>query len=390
MTTGQQVAGLVLSPTATAISIRIWGGAGRESKPTELSSNAQSALVFMVADLVAANDGVLLTDLRASMSARFETPAKALKAAKQIQGAILEFARHRPDCGSAAAIVIHRETEGEATKGKNSAGAGAPGGSLLPYAKPAQILMTEDAYEKLREMPGLKFRPCAPAGKTGSDAAIRGQELMWRTPESAPRSSQPLAQATQIFAQNGEPPSVKVLPATESLPARHDDLEPPIPVLARHELPREQPIEVRPPVLKWSLAAVGGVVVLAVAIGLMIHYRKSDVVDHASDAPQTLPEQPRVSPESNPPVVSSEPPTSPPPPVATEAPRPKSPKPQTEKPVNTGYFSAKDIPFLLRKADEDAGAGRYDDARREYRIVLQLEPNNAAAKQGLYRLGLAR
>jgi hypothetical protein len=388
MTASQQAAGLVQSPTATAISIRIWGASGRGSKPAEPSWNTQSALVFMVADLVAANDGILLTHLRGSMSAQFETPAKALKAAKQVQRAILEFAQHRPDSSSAAAIVINRETEGEPIEGRDSAGTG---GSLLQYAKPAQILMTESAYEKLRETPGLRFRPVTPAGPLNSGAVMRGQELIWRTPESSPRSSEALAQATHIFAQNGEPPPVKVLAAPDPLLAHQDDLEPPIPVLARHELPREQPIEVRSPVWNGSLVAIGAVIVLSVAIGLIVHYRKPVVVDHTSDTHPITSEPAGIPPEKAPPVAVPQAPENPASPgEKASIPKPKAPKVPTEKPVNTGYFSAKDIPFLLRKADADAGAGRYDDARREYRIVLQLDPNNASAKQGLYRLGLTR
>lgn len=388
MTASQRAAEPVPSPTATAISIQFWGASGRESRPVESSWNTQNALVYMVADLVAANDGVPLKDVRTNMSARFESPAKALKAAKQIQGAILEFARHRPGCSFAAAIVIHSETESEMIEGRDSHDVIASGRSLLQHAKPAQILMTDGAYEKLREMPGLRFRPVTPVGTAGSNFMVRGQELIWRTPETPARSSEALPQATQIFGQNSELPSVKVLPMPESILAHPDDMEAPLPDLAAPELQVEQPINARPTVLKRSVAAVGGAIVLSLAIGLIVHYRKP-VADHSTGVSQAPSAQPNVPTESNPPVVDAQPPENPPAPVPPEPSKPK-PKAQAEKAVNTGYFSAKDIPFLLRKADSDAGAGRYDDARREYRIVLQLDPNNANAKQGLHRLELAR
>ena len=49
-------------------------------------------------------------------------------------------------------------------------------------------------------------------------------------------------------------------------------------------------------------------------------------------------------------------------------------------------FSEKDIPVLVRMAESDAGAGNYANARREYDIILHLDPNNAAAKQGSRKL----
>jgi hypothetical protein len=51
-------------------------------------------------------------------------------------------------------------------------------------------------------------------------------------------------------------------------------------------------------------------------------------------------------------------------------------------------FSEKDIPALVRMAESDAGAGNYANARREYDIILHLDPNNAAAKQGSRKLRL--
>src|ERR1700680_4104637 len=394
MTSSRQAPDLVPSPTATDISIRIWGPAGREGKSTEISWNTQSALVYMIADLVAGSDGVVLADSRAAMVAQFETPAKALKAAKQIQLAILDFARHRPDGRYAAAIVIHAATERGPLKGPGSSGANAPGASLLQHAKPAQVLMTESAYETLREMPGLRFRPVTPI--PGSDSVIRGRELVWRTPEPPTRSDEALPQATQIFVQNSEPLPVKVLPMPESILQHPHGITATIPDTAGDEFQLCQPADVRSPWLKRSLAAVGGVIVFAAVLGLIVYPRKAPVVEHTPQQAAPEPEPSKLPPAeiapsnitpapppSSPPVSNSETPESPAPLVAEE-PTPKPAKPQRiqrEKPATkmVSDFSARDIPFLLRKAEQDAGAGKYDDAQREYRIVLQLDPNNASA-----------
>jgi len=57
-------------------------------------------------------------------------------------------------------------------------------------------------------------------------------------------------------------------------------------------------------------------------------------------------------------------------------------------PQNYDGFTAKDIPHLIRMAQNDAGAGRYEEARREFDFVLRLDPSNSEAKIGLKKLGL--
>jgi multidrug efflux pump subunit AcrB len=62
---------------------------------------------------------------------------------------------------------------------------------------------------------------------------------------------------------------------------------------------------------------------------------------------------------------------------------------ETESSV-AGYegFTNKQIPQLLHRAEGDAGAGKYDDAKREYEIVLKLQPGNSTAQEGLRKLGM--
>jgi Flp pilus assembly protein TadD len=50
--------------------------------------------------------------------------------------------------------------------------------------------------------------------------------------------------------------------------------------------------------------------------------------------------------------------------------------------------SLKDIPVLLRMAQQDAGAGNYAKARTEYRKILGLQPNNPDARDGLHKLDI--
>jgi cytochrome c-type biogenesis protein CcmH/NrfG len=45
---------------------------------------------------------------------------------------------------------------------------------------------------------------------------------------------------------------------------------------------------------------------------------------------------------------------------------------------------------LLSQARSAMGAGRYEDARIAYRKILQLQPENQEAKDGLHRIDLIR
>jgi hypothetical protein len=56
--------------------------------------------------------------------------------------------------------------------------------------------------------------------------------------------------------------------------------------------------------------------------------------------------------------------------------------------AESGGVSLKDIPVLIKMAQQDAGAGNYDKARTEYRKVLGLQPGNPDAKEGLHKLDL--
>jgi hypothetical protein len=53
-------------------------------------------------------------------------------------------------------------------------------------------------------------------------------------------------------------------------------------------------------------------------------------------------------------------------------------------------MTQKDIPRLLQWARSDAGNGNYAKAAQEYRVILQLQPYNADAKEGLRKIQVAQ
>jgi protein kinase-like protein len=54
--------------------------------------------------------------------------------------------------------------------------------------------------------------------------------------------------------------------------------------------------------------------------------------------------------------------------------------------INADGFKRSDVPDLVRRADAAAGHGDYVTARYEYRLVLRLDKQNAAARAGLVRV----
>jgi hypothetical protein len=53
-------------------------------------------------------------------------------------------------------------------------------------------------------------------------------------------------------------------------------------------------------------------------------------------------------------------------------------------------MTQKDIPRLLQWARSDAGNGNYAKAGQEYRVILQLQPNNPDAREGLRKIQVAQ
>jgi len=97
---------------------------------------------------------------------------------------------------------------------------------------------------------------------------------------------------------------------------------------------------------------------------------------------------PIVKPAAKVPVVA--PPPMPDKAAAEDRVQSQKETPETQAPYGqeSGGISLKDIPALLRMAQQDAGAGSYGKARTEYRKILGLQPNNQDAKEGLHKLDL--
>ena len=53
-------------------------------------------------------------------------------------------------------------------------------------------------------------------------------------------------------------------------------------------------------------------------------------------------------------------------------------------------MTRKDIPRLFEWARSDAGNGNYAKAAQEYRVILEFEPSNPDAREGLRKIQVAQ
>jgi hypothetical protein len=330
----------------------------------------------MLADLVAASGGIPDEDSEIGLVASFEQPSQAFRAAKRIQWSVLEYSQQTPENCLGAAIAVYSASDlsrGEAAQGIVA---------LLEQAKPSQIFLAAEAAKLLQGIPGLQLRKRAGPSLAASELEREAQELVWTTPQTQRRVQELLKQAARKVAPKTEPvaasePTIDlareaIRPTTAQIHATLFRVDHPsaiepaaMDILGDNQAAAADTSASRSHLLWWLVPAVA---VLAVVAGLLILAR--------TPKKPVLPETPASTHEAK--TVSK--------PTVPE--RPSHPKIVAKVSEYEG-FSEKDIPALVRMAESDAGAGNYANARREYDIILHLDPNNAVAKQGSRKLSLS-
>lgn len=398
--------------------IRLWNPE-RPAGAGSLSWKTESVLVYMIADLVSASQGHT-DDSTSAMMAHFDSTGRALVAARRIQTAILEFVACRPGKPIAAAILIHQPAT---IAGGLSAGMAQ---GALRLAEPGQILLSEEAATRLQDTPGVELRP-VPALTTGGEGQSGLAELVWTSPDQIARLKASLSSgqnreesapmgATMIVnaplapaAQSGVGATGLTSQAATSNARFTGDLAVGRDASYQDIGDEEQPFLTRTRVILGVVA-----VVLVAALVWMfypsrvtkppvVHVPENPVEGNGgaitptpqpNQPPSTTVQPPTIEPAKPVVVAKPVPPAKPPaekhgkekPPTAVPSTAPE--EPQAVQSVEG--MTAKDIPNLLQMARKDAGGGNYDKARREYRIVLQLQPSNTEAREGLRRLDVAQ
>lgn len=413
--TGSRIA----ASAAADLTIRVWrrdGGGGTAA----LTWQSESVLVYMIADLVAASHGRTAVEMPTAMAAHFDNSLHALVAAKRIENAILEFLACRPGDYMGAAVLIHPPVAAGFSQGMAQ--------SALRLAEPGQIILSEEVSRRFQELPGIELRAVT-ALTTGGTEHAGLTELMWTSPERLAS----LRNSTQVAPPTSEVgPPVRATMIVNSPLATHGsnpasgseriDTASRRPSAAQGFKNREgafeeglAEFEERRSFVTGSKMVVGAVViVLAIAALVLFHPWSGSNVQPKSQANQTpagtatatTTETPTTSIPQPPPVVQPAPeqPVKAQPPVTKPPVRNKTPTEKTAKvkkpedtPIqgfegNSTYdgMTQKDISRLLQWARSDAGNGNYSKAAQEYRVILQLQPYNSDAKEGLRKIQVAQ
>jgi len=396
-------------PHPTRLAIRLW-----TPIPFNFKWSSEFAVIYLMADLIDASQGSLVENGEPGLIAHFEHSGQAYKAAKRLQWALIEFCQQRPDqCLSAAAVLYDASDPAGGRLESDSR----QRSFLLDASRPGQILATGTTSHHLRELPGLQFRTPTALPQARHEWQGGAQEVIWTATSNLDQLQQKLKITAQTLAQKPEQVRASEQPTVDfSHSAGHRSA----PTLIDHEssllnheppsFPQAGPAEpdARSELLEqdpytdssggrylwWSVAIV---MVLAIAGFLVIPKLRTKPA--VADSPAVTPV---VQQQESPPIA--EPPVAAPPTVSPPVSEGKAPDrakvtapPQPEKTTHSqprklaefAGMSEKDIPVLLRMAEKDAGAGNYEDARREFDIVLHLDPGNAEAKQGMRKLELS-
>jgi hypothetical protein len=426
---------------AADFAIRLWGAA-RPDRRLPLTWKTESVLVYMIADLVGASRGRIAEESQAVLAAHFDSCRQAVVAAKRIQTAILEFLTSRPGERTGGAILIYQP--------RTMDPAGLSGELVqleLGRAKPGQILLADNVFRRMRDLPGMEFATAS--GETTEDAPTELTELVWTTPDRVALMTESVGDAAEPIVVEAPPVGATLImnspiadspfarsgttTNTAAPPARMQDYVAPQTGSRRsaefnHEfnqkpsssLTEELEIGERPLFTRTRvILGVVAVVVVAALITVFLQPTRvakpqphqtaqtqqptpptatggTDQQARAADVPQAQtaqPEQEPPKPPAKPPAALRKPPAQS---VTKNKTAPQTQEIKTEDSKDTpeqpavvdesGNWAVSDIPRLLTMAGNDMGDGKYDKARREYRIVLRLQPKNQPALDGISKL----
>jgi hypothetical protein len=385
---------------------RFWGPNVKAAEPAsgENSHVHPPGVIALIEDAVASKHGVILSVHDQLYVSGLKQPADALVVSRRVQFGLQGFRGKHPAGPVAVSIVIDAaggtakpdsgaQTGGDSTPLPSANQASANQGpepphdlvTLLKLSKPAQILLTHDLCQQVAEVKGLPLK--------SFPARFGVYEYLW-TAEDKLEVLQSEPQLT-LAAVPAAPAKEKTSPAAAAtakavgLPESHGNIVQP-----------GRPAFQSSRVLILAAAALV-VLVAAILVGVhLAHGSGSAPVKQETSVASPAASQP-ANPPANPPAVT--------PPVQTQVPepavktneKPKAPPPQAKPPRTQAavkQVGAEEKPAPAPSAnctlganagrfvslgEQARGRGDYANAIRIFREVIDCDPGNAAAHDGL-------
>lgn len=341
----------------TSCSVRLWS-----MDPKEAHWSSEHAVVYLLADLLTASGGQLVLEPTTTLTAQFDRPERALNAARRVQRALYAFTESDDTSGYGASILIHRPED----QVRPQPAVAVPDILWSEFAAPGQILLSGSAHEILQFIPGLQFSPLAVDG----NSSPAYQELLWIDPNAQEIWRGRVLIAARVFELQSKDRELDAGVMEGENRAEGSDLATPTLALPTPEYRRTfDPTTV----IRWLRTQkrfwmAGGVVFLSVVALLAWLWVPS------------LPPAPAYTfaAPGPPPWWSDKTRDS-----GASATQPRSGCVDLPE---YGGFRKTDVLQLVRKAGEDEGSGKYENAKDEYLIVLKLDCGNAAARGALGKL----
>jgi len=367
------------------LSIRLWNTT-QNGEAVPLYWDSGTPAVCLTADLIASSEGEPVSSDGGVLVTSFHSDHQAISAARRLQWAMQGFAESRDLQGISVVVLVHSAEE---------LSTGPEGDSLraaLDHATGGQILLTEKASQFFEDLPGF-------ASQTLDGTGLR--ELQWRSPDShSTRAADDEWLNNNIRSDRDEP--IPEPPAPEPEWSSRSSAE------EEHGAGSG----LSNPKVRW---AIGGMLAAALVGGGIFFFmsgKPKPVEVVAVVPPDGTPQPPVTHPADNPHAI---PPPSGPgsgsAPVGGKTPKPTKPKPP--KPEGGGGDQPKPVPppepkpvpppepkpeprprancnldpgeydKYLKGADNALGNGDTGTAKRKYTSVLNCDPGNARARDGL-------
>lgn len=389
------------SPPASgaALAIRLWRTQD-VARPVDLSWTSGDPAVSLATDLVAAGDGAAPVPSGNFLLAAFPGIQPAVLTARRLQWALQGLAQAERFAGTSAAILVHSASDLPVFEADSAVP------PTLENAAPGQILLTPQAAELLRDLPGLPMQAASEAGLC---------ELLWRDARETPARSSDEEALSRFIQLNGleneapAPPQQPAVPSAEPQPTGPDRGS------------SASPVTMEPDAAGIAGSGSGGLVsrrrgnqrlILgsAVAAAILLAVALIFAVSHkGAGKPEALEKQPASSTPALQPSAGL--PARPA--AATNAvsqpqhPKPSEPASNSRKhaePAQANPTAAEAVktqanppavpaghcdldsnllPKMLEQAERSREQGNYPSALRQFRAVLACEPGNARARSGL-------